>query len=127
MKKVLFSYTILYLLSSLFLATNSYSKEITYDGDKAKEYAERHCGSPDPYSKTNGYNFSEYKCWNGTLTECENHPSKIVGRDKNGNPIYGNGKKTDCANFVSQSMINGGLDFNSKCIKGDMPPFSGTV
>jgi len=70
------------------------AKVIDYDKGRAVSYAQKFCG-------TNAYNMAEYKCWNGTKLDCENHSNK-----------GGNGKKTDCANFVSQALIDGGIDFN---------------
>jgi len=108
MKRGMIPYIILVLLSSLIFLSESYAKEITYKRIKATNYASEHCGSADPYSETNGYNFKDYKCWNGTLKGCENY------KDSNGDGI-GDGSKTDCANFMSQSLINGGLNF--ECVK----------
>lgn len=78
-------------MSLLFLSFRyAESKAITYNPTAAADYASRFC-------KT--YNHEKYKCWNGTLPECVNYP----------------GPRVDCANFASQALIDGGLNFG--CVK----------
>ncbi len=62
------------------------AEEIKYERSEAVDYAKKFCKD---------YNTEEYKCWNGKMEECENT----------------GGRPADCANFVSQVMIDGGLDF----------------
>jgi hypothetical protein len=70
-----------------------HGKEITYNPNLAKAYAEKHCKD---------YNHDKYKCWDPNNSKCEN---------------YGKGGGTDCANFMSQSLIDGGITF-SDCLTG---------
>ncbi len=87
----------LWLMFVLFISNVS-AGTINYNGGKAVEYAERHCGTGRPPDK--GYN-PDYKCFNPQKPECE----------KGG---------TDCANFVSQALIAGELNFYS-CINKRFP------
>lgn len=89
----------------LIIIFHAQAAEIKFDGGEAKKYASKYCGAKDSGTT---YNFKDYKCYNGKLSACENHPSKVVDRDKNSNPIYGNGRETDCANFVSQNKKGDG-------------------
>jgi len=90
---------ILILFSVLFLASRDVeAKDITYNRDTAREYASRHCGT----SENTNYNFSQYKCWNAKYDKCENYGQK----NKKGQYVG-----VDCANYASQALIAGGLDF----------------
>lgn len=84
-------YTILIIFYGFIYTSHGWAEKMNYQRGDAVKYASDHCGSPDPYSSTNGYNFKDYKCWNGELPECENYP----------------GAKTDCTNFASQALIEG--------------------
>ncbi len=79
------------ILSALLLSAISNATEIEYNRNGAISYADAFCKD---------YNHDEYKCWNGSLPECENYP----------------GSRVDCANFASQALIDGGLNFG--CVKG---------
>ncbi|MBM4278372.1 MAG: hypothetical protein FJ130_10915 [Deltaproteobacteria bacterium] len=94
MKKIFFTLTTLCVLPLFLAVTNSYAKEVGYDRAKAKTYAERHCGSGKPPDV--GYNTEKYKCFNPNNPNCES-------------------SGTDCANFMSQALIDGGITF-SDCI-----------
>ena len=72
----------------LFIHLPVLGGEIKFDRKTALEYTESHCSKET-------YNHEEYKCWNGTFPECVNYP----------------GGRVDCATFVSQALIEGGLDF----------------
>jgi hypothetical protein len=85
----------LILFSSIFVS-NGWSKGITYNRGAATQYATQHCGS----SAQTAYNLSEYVCYNGDIEQC-----------RNDNPWLTSNNHVDCANFVSQSVINGGLSF----------------
>jgi hypothetical protein len=97
------------VLLLLIMISYAQAAAIEFDRAEAQKYASEHCGTGTPPDV--GYN-SDYKCWNGTLKGCENY------QDKNGDGI-GDGPKTDCANFVSQSLIDGGFDFNGFNYKKD--------
>src|SRR4030042_4938977 len=66
-----------------------------YDRTRAVEYAESKCS-------TTTYNNEKYKCFNPKNPNCEN---------------YNKGGGTDCANFVSQALIDGKITF-SDCLVG---------
>ncbi len=83
----------------LFIATTN-AGEINYNRTGARDYAAKHCGAEGSGTT---YNFTQYKCYNGDLSECENY-----GQDNDGD---GEVDHVDCANFASQSMIAGGLSF----------------
>jgi hypothetical protein len=99
--KNIFSFVVM-LFICFVVNSQALAKEIKYKRSAAIAYAAEHTGDPTPYTVNNRYNFTDYKCWNGELLECENHPSK-----------GGNGRKTDCANFASQALIAGGIDFSN--------------
>ena len=82
-----------FVICTFIFTSYALSKEISYNREKARDYAKYHCGTGRPPDK--GYN-PDYKCFNPQKPECE----------KGG---------TDCANFVSQALIAGGLKFYS-CI-----------
>jgi hypothetical protein len=112
-----------------FLSSIAAGGEITFNRTKAMEYAKKFCKD---------YNHDNYKCWNGEIAECiEDNPwiskdvkgckNKKTGnldyccKDDNGNP---ENCHVDCANFASQSLIDGGIDFGgcpnaTKIGKGD--------
>ncbi len=86
------------VLCFLIAPTIIYAGMISYNRNLASQYAKEHCGTGRPPDK--GYN-PDYKCFNPQKPECE----------KGG---------TDCANFVSQALIAGGLKFYS-CINKSFP------
>jgi hypothetical protein len=73
----------------------AWASGFTYNRSKAVTYAGDHC-------KTATYNHDKYKCYNPKDSRCEN---------------YKKGGGTDCANFVSQALIDGGISF-SDCLVG---------
>lgn len=94
---------IIFFMVPLVLAyTTINAQEIKYKRTDSTKYASDYNGAKGSNTK---YNFANYKCWNGTKTECENY------KDSNGDGV-GDGPKTDCANFASQSLIDGGLNFS---------------
>jgi len=82
------------ILISIF--GNVEARDVTYNRNAALRYAEQYCGAE---GSGTAYNFSQYKCWNVDLEECRKDNPQNTGR-------------VDCANFVSQALIEGGLDFN---------------
>ncbi len=108
--KSIFTISLLSLFVLFFSALNIYAGQISYNRGKAIDYASKHCGT----SEETKYNFTDYKCWNGYKPECvkDNPGIKDGCKDKDGNPkpCY-----ADCANFDSQAMIAGSLDFS--CVK----------
>jgi hypothetical protein len=99
MKKCYVLFTIYSVVILLVLIGSSYAKDIGYSRREALRYASEHCGT----SENTKYNFLQYKCWNARYPECENYGQK----NKKGNYVG-----VDCANFVSQALIEGGLDFS---------------
>ncbi|MEW6110254.1 MAG: hypothetical protein AB1632_13975 [Nitrospirota bacterium] len=82
---------------------------LTYD--RLSKYAKDYCGTKGSGTT---YNFKDYKCWNGSKSECENY---IPDSDGDG---LGEGPEVDCANFASQALIDGfgGKDANPfSCVK----------
>ena len=96
-----------FLIICFLLSVDVYGKVITFNRNKAKDYAANFCGSKDSGTKYN----PDYKCWNGKNPDClKDHPWLKNGcKDKYGNVID---CQIDCANFVSQALIDGGLDFS---------------
>ncbi len=78
----------------LIMLSYAYTAEIKFDGGEAKKYASEHCGTGTP--PDTGYNTD---------------PKKDIA--------YVDESPSDCANFASQAMINGGLDFS--CVKDANP------
>lgn len=79
--------------------TSVWAKELTYNPSAATAYATLHCS-------TATYNHDKYKCWDPKNSSCEN---------------YNKGGGTDCANFMSQALIDGGITF-SNCLTGKGEP-----
>lgn len=90
-KRMLAVITVFWLL---IFSVRIYAEVINYNPQAAKNYALDYCA-------TDSYNLKDYKCFNPQKPECE----------KGG---------TDCANFVSQALIAGGLKFYS-CINKSFP------
>ena len=93
---------VLVSISLFFFVSTINATEIKIERDKAGAYVTKHCGA----TTDTGYNFSEYKCWNGEKSECVNYKPDTDG---DGN---GNGPRVDCANFASQALRAGNLDFS---------------
>jgi hypothetical protein len=98
MKKYYVLFTIYSVVLLLVLIGSSYANDIGYSRGEALRYASEHCGT----STGTQYNFSGYKCYNARYPECENYGQK----NKKGQYVG-----VDCANFVSQALNEGGLDF----------------
>jgi hypothetical protein len=84
---------------SILFAASHYveAKNIICDRDAIRDYASRHCGT----SESKKYNFTDYKCYDGSKSECRKDNNWLT-----------ESMKVDCANFVSQALIDGGLVFN---------------
>jgi len=86
--------------SALFLILSvssvAWAGGVAYNRNKAITYANDHC-------KTEKYNHEKYKCFNPNNPNCEN---------------YNKGGGTDCANFISQALIDGGLNYDCHFGKG---------
>ena len=94
-----------FLLVAIFFASKLGAKEIIYNRPAVKNYAADYCGAEGSGTK---YNFPEYTCFNGDKPEClADHPW-LKYTDKTGQTKY---KHVDCANFVSQCLINAKFDF----------------
>ena len=89
MRKKIITMSIIYIIL-LYFNSDLWAKEVKYDRSASLTYASQHCA-------TDRYNHGEYKCWNGDLPECVN---------------YRSGRHVDCANFASQALIAGGIDFS---------------
>jgi hypothetical protein len=98
-RKIFLGCATLCVISILLFVTNSYAKSIGYNRTQAKEYTGRHNGTGIPPDE--GYNTEQYKCWNPKNPKCES-------------AVYG----SDCANFMSQALIAGGLNFDCLFGKG---------
>ena len=119
MKKIIW---LVIILINFCLINTVRAEVITYNRQQAIDYASTYNGKTNVQACSYGkpfylpsYNFAEYKCWNALCCNCVNfRPDKEPGvngdYDKNGKWYY---YTTDCANFVSQCLIAGGISFNN--------------
>ena len=88
-------YLIVVLILSLFFFKKAIASEIKYDRHLAIIYAQQWCGvSPSP-----GYN-TDFICMNCDRPQCARWITEA-------------GEHKDCANFVSQCLIAGGISFDN--------------
>ncbi len=80
-----------------FFFSTALAAVFDYDPSAATRYGNNWCGLPLNQDGSPHYNDDRYYCWNGKDPHCKTHPS---------------GGPDDCANFVSQSLIAGGLGFD---------------
>jgi len=94
---------ILFLLLLVFaiglINSEVFGTAVKYDRPAGLNYAKLHCSTPT-------YNLKDYKCFNPRNPNCES-------------------TGTDCSNFMSQALIDGGVTFSDCINKGTLYQIKG--